>query len=187
MRPSGKFTISTNSKLGEGVGSINRTPVVTCPGVSDWCKENCYGLKGLFKYWIDEYSSGMELPKVIPKLVRIHSIGDFDTERYIDWCIDLVEKTSDTKFWAYTRSWRIEELLPKLKELRGKDNMTLFASVDVSINEEPPSDWRVAWIENDERAKGVPCPHDQGHIDCCAECGICYDPKREHDVIFKVK
>jgi hypothetical protein len=186
MTPDGKFTIGTNRKLGPIAGSINRVPVETCPGSSTWCEKHCYALRGHFPFWFDEYGSPIDIPNQLPKLVRLHSCGDFDTVEYIRWVIDLVESNPHTSFWAYTRSWRVNKLLPLLEELRSMNNFHIFASIDPLMDDEPPEGWRIAWVETDPRAEGTFCPHDKEKLDHCTECGICYEDN-DFDVIFKKK
>lgn len=186
MKPDGKFTVGTNTKLGSKVGSLNKVPVETCPGSTPWCEDQCYARKGNFNMWMDEYGSQIDMPEELPEKVRLHASGDFDTPEYVDWCKDLVSDNPDTVFWAYTRSWRVDSLFGKLEELRKLNNMTLFASMDRSIEESPPEDWRVSWIENDPRKSGIKCGHDKGVYETCSECGYCYNGI-DKDIIFELK
>lgn len=185
--PDGKFTIGNNTKLGPIVGSLNRVPLETCPGKSEWCSEQCYSKRGHFPVWFDEYETEVDMPRELPKLVRLHSSGDFDTPKYVEWVRKLVEGNENTRFWAYTRSWRVDEILPELERLRNLDNVTLFASMDPSIEELPPEEWRKVWIETDDRKQGIKCPHDQGKADNCSECGLCFNDGYDGDIIFEKK
>lgn len=181
-----KFSLGSNSKLGPKIASINRVPIETCPGKSDWCERNCYATRGAFSLWFNEYGTDMEIPDLMPSVVRFHGSGDFDSVEYIEKCISLVRAYPRVRFYAYTRSWRVDSLLEELEKLRAEENMQLFASMDSTIREKPPEGWRVSWIENDKRAKGTFCPHDAGNVDNCGECGICYND-HDTDVTFKVK
>jgi len=182
----GHIAIGWNTKLGPGVGSLNRPRKITCPGRSRWCQEKCYGRKGTFRLQSSKYNSPLKMPRAIPMLFRFHSVGDFDSKEYIEWCTSLVRKNANKRFWAYTKSWRVPKLLKPLKRLNKEPNMQLFASMDPSIGEEPPSDFRVAWIETDSRKRGVFCYHDAGLVKNCLECGYCWNEK-SGDVFFKVK
>jgi len=83
------------------------------------------------------------------KLLRIHVSGDFDTVAYIhEWARRLIERP-DVTAWAYTRSWRVPELLLALEILRTLPNVQLFASMDPSCADLPPQGWRRAWIWRD--------------------------------------
>jgi hypothetical protein len=109
--------------------------------------------------------------------------------------------------WAYTRSWRVPDLLPDLERLRALPNVQLFASMDQSHTDLPPEGWRRAWIDGDTRA-GQPlelrahedgditrnvrtfddtmslvCPEETKHKTNCAECRYCFDGQT-NDVTF---
>ena len=119
------------------------------------------------------------------KSFRIHVSGDFDSAAYIDKWTQIVERCPDTKFWAYTRSWRIPELLPSLNQLRDLPNMQLFASTDPTIPEPPPLNWRVAYLETDARYTGMVCLEQNGKMPDCKACGYCY-LKPRGNVSFKI-
>jgi hypothetical protein len=142
------------------------------------------------------------------ELLRIHVSGDFDRVEYIEQWIARLTERPDVTAWAYTRSWRVPELLPALERLRALPNMQLFASMDKSIDELPPAGWRRAWIDGDERA-GTPvemtapgetvishrnfvtvdgdrsylCPEETKHKKDCVSCGYCFEGQK-HDVTF---
>jgi hypothetical protein len=167
------------------VYNFNQPAFETCPGHSEWCREHCYADKGFFPLLrIRHREAGrrahrtkglIEEVMALPKnaWVRPHAAGDFDTAAYIlKWKV-AAQVRPDVRFWAYTRSWRVRELVPFLEELRALPNFELFASIDPSIHEMPPEGWRVAWIEGDERARGLVCPEQTGKMSDCADCGYC--------------
>lgn len=156
------------------------------PGSSEWCERHCYAKRGHFQFWIDQYGEPIDMPHRLASFVRLHSCGDFDSPEYVRWTIDIAEENPKTEFWAYTRSWRDDDIRPVLRELRELDNFTLFASMDPSIKENPPEGWRVAWVETDDRAEGTFCPNDKGIAENCRECGLCFG-ESESDIIFKKK
>lgn len=173
--------------------------VTTCPGASEECMEICYNadprddifpvedwainwwwvenqqwkLKNKIKFQIDKAAK--------PCTVRIHSSGDFYSEDYIQFWIEIVKYSPPIQFWAYTKSWWIPELLPALQELHDLENVQLFASWDRSMPE-PPKGWRLAVVrKHDEEAEdfGIPkqnmfqCPEQTGKVPNCASCGLC--------------
>jgi hypothetical protein len=191
----------------------------TCPGATAECQAICYAARPVeaatcyenmlpFVTW--QHNSTREDVPPIPddcKILRIHVSGDFTSPSYIhNWFVRLNERP-DVRAFAYTRSWRVPELLPHLEELRKLPNMQLFASMDKSTTELPPADWRRAWIADDERLDhcGTPevsvmrnhnvwnggervgvsftCPEETGHKANCEECRYCIDGKR-NDVTF---
>lgn len=128
----------------------------TCPGSTDECEAICYAkrIEGPVR---DIYVINSERNDVPPipepcKILRIHVSGDFDSAAYIRNWIQRLTERPDVTAWAYTRSWRVKQLLPFLEELRALPNMQLFASMDESHTDVPPEGWRRAWIDGDPRA-----------------------------------
>lgn len=213
-----------NLKLGLGVLTYSRlagdpakegNPGGTCPGSTDECERICYAKRmgGLARYTHER--NGGDIVPAIPadcQILRIHVSGDFDTVEYISNWIYRLEQRPDVTAWAYTRSWRVYSLLPWLEILRKLPNMQLFASMDKSHNDVPPTGWRRAWIDGDVRAgepilrrahswPGGPnavsthnlgtfdgertyvCPEETGRKQDCLSCGYCFEG-RKHDVTF---
>lgn len=185
----------------------------TCPGSTSECEDICYAkrVSGPVKDVWRRNSEGDDVPPIPEqvKLLRLHIGGDFDTELYIESWIKRLQERPDVLVWAYTRSWRVRDLLPSLERLRALPNVQLFASMDKSCADLPPAGWRRAWIDGDERA-GVPvdmhapysvsadvrrnqtaydgtaslvCPEETGHKPNCVECGYCFEG-RKNDVTF---
>ena len=179
---SGSYGHHGNDKLGKGISVINRPAGIafTCPGESKFCIE-CYAKKGNFKRYniqLKYQTEIIKLPKKIRKFFRIHVSGDYDTVEYINDIIQLVTSEPDTYFWGYTRSWIIPELLPALEALGSLPNMQLFASCDETMPL-PPTDWRIAGIQGDDRITGLVCPFEQ----CSAQCpDNCSHNKRTNHV-----
>ena len=155
---SGTYGHNGNPKVGRHVSVVNREAVETCPGASEWCIV-CYALHGNFQRFNlqAKYAAAvLELPLNIRDLMRWHVSGDFDTVEYIRMAIKYMADHPGTKFWAYTRSWTVDKLLPELERMRELPNMQLFASVDPTMPEPPPG-WRIAYPETDDRFTGVTC------------------------------
>lgn len=216
-RPNGKFELLAQQK-----GFAAGTSTGTCPGSSEECESICYAKRvvntsDVWDVWwansINDRLPGAEDP--LPddaKLVRIHVSGDFTSVEYIEDWIRLAESRTQVRFFGYTRSWRVPELLPSLERLRALNNVELFASMDQSTDELPPKGWRRAWLENDLRAiagsgpgaeqglefflgegvqnfttvdgtSGYVCPEETGRRANCQECNFCILGKKG-DVIF---
>lgn len=192
----------------------------TCPGATDECQAICYAARpvaerGVVAQMWKRNSESEDVPEIPEdcKILRIHVSGDFTSIDYIEqWYVRLREQP-DVRAFAYTRSWRVPGLLPALETLRALPNMQLFASMDKSTTELPPTGWRRAWIADDDRIKPVPhertpelrwidteesdwnstltgvpdlaivCPEETGRKANCEECRFCIDGKK-HDVVF---
>lgn len=208
-----------NLKIGMGVHTYSRVagdPAKgnaggTCPGSTDECERICYAkrIQGVVRMIYDGNSDTSVVPPIPDecRILRLHISGDFDSVDYINnWRARLLERP-DVTAWAYTRSWRVPALLPALEELRALPNMQLFASMDKSHADVPPTGWRRAWIDGDPRAgepinvrahmdDSVPrnlvtfdngrtfvCPEETKHKANCLECGYCFEGQR-NDVTF---
>jgi hypothetical protein len=123
------------------------------------------------------------IPRDLPVL-RIHVSGDFYSPPYIFAWRRIARKRPITQFWAYTRSWTNPELLAALERFRALGNVHLFASVDTGMPDPPPG-WRVAYLDIDPRAHGVPCLHQNGKANSCFQCRYCFRPGNGN-VVFKV-
>jgi hypothetical protein len=172
----GTYSPKGNTKLGERVGVVNRQAGTTCPGASTECELFCYAKKGNFLRFGLQRKYGeaiLKLPGKLPNFVRIHASGDFDTIEYIEFWIDKAKKNPETKFWAYTRSWNVPELVDSLEVLRAQPNVQLFASVDPSMPN--PPNWRIAYVESDTRFTGMECLEQNGKMSDCKSCGYCFN------------
>jgi len=188
-----------NKKVGR-VWTFSLPSLLTCPGASAWCREHCYARRMekfrpncrqayLRNFMIAENSRQFvqhalqSLPEDAP-LVRIHVGGDFYSQDYIGEWEAICKARPDVKFWAYTRSWNIPSLSSTLEELREQPNIQLFASTDYTMPL-PPEGWRVAFIENDPRANGMPCKEQQEEAASCLTCGYCFR-KKTGNVVLKI-
>ncbi len=188
----------------------NLPAVVTCPSATDWCLSNCYNADNRIDvYPIDKWARNWWAVESHPKdvsdsivsqlinadkpcAVRIHSSGDFFSKAYIDLWTNIARVSSDTHFWAYTRSWRSRELLPFLETLRSLENVEIIASWDTTMNSPPPSYWRKCLVCYDETEASiflrdssniVICPEQIGLVDNCASCNLCMRNINK-DIIF---
>lgn len=191
-----------------GNGNIKVGPIPTfslpaqasCPGATPWCIQHCYAKRyermrpncqrayeRNLKLSRNPRRFVREMLKHIPRdtpVLRIHVSGDFYDARYIYSWVTIARQRPRTKFWAYTRSWVVPALLPALERLRSLKNVHLFASVDLDMPDAPKL-WRVAYLETDPRAKGLPCLHQYGKAASCHECRYCFKPGKG-SVIFKI-
>ncbi|NUM55784.1 MAG: hypothetical protein HUU46_19255 [Candidatus Hydrogenedentes bacterium] len=188
-----------NIKIGP-IRSFSLPSRFTCPGATKWCRENCYAARfehirpscrlayarNLMLTWNTRRFVRVMLkniPNDLP-VFRIHVSGDYYDRRYVAAWASIASKRPNTQFFAYTRSWIVPELRTALEALRALPNCHVFASVDPEMPD-PPAGWRIAYLNIDPRANGVPCLHQQGKAASCYECRYCFRPGKGN-VIFKV-
>jgi len=142
-----------NSKLGRSVGSFSIPAEQTCPGATKSCLDVCYACSGFYrmpnvkeslqksfevsmtKEFVSDIVMTIRLQRY--QLVRIHASGDFYSAEYIRKWIEICKKSPQTKFLAYTRTWRCDYLLAALHELAQLPNMFLWLSADQDTGEPP--------------------------------------------------
>lgn len=223
--------IGTNTKLGKGIAGFSLPAVSTCPGRTALCEGICYATSGFFRFRNVRTSLQRSLDAsgddgfatVISdeigrrrsiKAVRIHPAGDFYSTSYTRKWIEIVRNNPNTRFWAYTRSWRsaatsaagCEGIHSALKELSELPNIELFASIDEESGRQPKAEASTAdavqevpevapiwlrtadvvdsWTEVDSTY--VQCPNLSNKDITCAKCTYCFKPagKRKVNVAF---
>lgn len=211
-----------NSKLGKDIFAWSIPSQKTCPGKSKVCQSVCYVSRGYFRYasvgmahaenlrrsklksFVDDMCEELEKNKV--KLMRIHVAGDFYSATYLRKWIEIVARNPKVRFLAYTRSWRVNELVPLLEELAALPNISLRLSCDHSMPAPPKIPKAgLAWLALDDddtppypvalvlrnNAK-TPMRKMGGNLVClneqllpnkesptCSQCMVCYRAPRE--------
>lgn len=179
-----------NAKLGPKVWHFDLPAGPSCPGASEWCALHCYAKRGHFL--LDaartKYVSNLQLVnddinelqlrlygeiRALPAdaAIRIHTSGDFHTRTYILMWYVLARYNPDVQFYAYTRSWRVPDLVPALEFFRTLDNVTLWASTDETTGPGPDG-WPEATIGF--RPGYARCPEQTGKRTSCSECRLCW-------------
>src|SRR5262249_18705491 len=85
-------------------------------------------------------------------VVRIHCSGDWYSAAYLRKWIEVIRACPTTRFFGYTRSWRVRRCFPALRELASLKNMRLGFAADDETGPPPniPDRVRVAWMQVDE-------------------------------------
>jgi hypothetical protein len=188
-----------NSKVGE-VFTFSLPSKITCPGASSWCRKHCNMSRfekfrptcgKAYKRNLSNAKDSQQFTEtvigILPRILdclRIHVSGDFWSKEYIQSWIRICNAFPQTRFWAYTRSWNVPELLDQLKEFQKLPNVELFASTDPTMPL-PSTEWRIAFVDQDKRARGLKCAQQYGKMRSCLDCGYCFR-KDKGNVIFKV-
>lgn len=212
----------SNRKLGKEIWNWSIPAIITCPGATAACKTACYAKRGHYTQPNVQrcYARNLSATKrpgfvanmqhiiatVRPAIMRVHCAGDFYSAAYIrDW-IEIIRSAPDTRFYAYTRSWRVPELLPELRKLAQLPNIRLWFSIDKDSRKAPrPSRVGLAYMlsaEEDEEtipakmnlvfrvsrrsvkkrlAGAVVCPPENGvtykQPVTCTTCSLCWRKK----------
>lgn len=188
---------TTNSKLGF-IPSFNILPGLTCSRES--CKhclrEGCYAVKNVFrcgydvdknttlKAWAEntvlafhdleslesrlmEYFSSH---RIMIKLFRIHSAGDFFSREYAMMWYRIAKKFPDIRFLAFTKQWDIvrEVAFYELPNF----SLVLSGWIEIAIPEDLRKLYRCAWCEDGIETRipedAMLCPGN------CESCGMCW-------------
>jgi len=148
------------------------------------------------------------------QVLRAHAAGDFYDEEYVDKWQQITSKCRATQFYAYTRSWREETLIPSLTALSQLSNFQLWYSCDKDTGE-PPATSKIlrAYMSVDDddkpnyqvdlffrtkritvlkRISGVRvCPVENGVKPTkplqCSNCGLCWDETKLHHLKHPTK
>jgi len=214
----------SNTKLGNLLHSWSMTAGTvsrggTCPGESAICSELCYASRGFFRMpsveathrrnrlfsLTDDFVPWMLSKMIVDnvRVLRIHVAGDFYNAEYVDKWHKIVQRARRVIFFAYTRSWREEEIFPALARLAGEPNMHMWFSMDRQTGPAPLlagvrrcylaiDDIDAATVPHDcdlvfrDRPKAVMkstngvlvCPTENGVAGrlhhTCSTCGVCW-------------
>lgn len=160
--------VKGNSKLGKAIYSFSLQAGLTCPGKSALCVRFCYAGQGYFLQpnvqraykrnlrltnradFVDRMVR--EIHRVKPKVVRIHASGDFYSPEYARKWAEIARLCPSTRFFAYTRSWRVPEIRRELARMADLPNVRLWFSCDKDTG--IPASWpervRLAWMQTAE-------------------------------------
>lgn len=175
-----------NPKLGF-IPFFSLPPFKTCPGTNQFCEWFCYGVRGRFTWplaqkslvrnWDASLKSNFsqvmtdEIRQRKCRVFRIHEVGDFYSLEYIEKWKQIITNLPNVQFYAYTRSWRVDELAPALELLLDMPNLALLASIDFTCLDNPHNGWRTISVEGN----GIPCPHDLKRVKHCTQCRLCWE------------
>ena len=70
-------------------------------------------------------------------VVRLHCAGDFRSAVYVRKWQEIIRRSPNVRFFAYTRSWRDKKILPELVKLAKLPNLQLWLSEDRDTGKPP--------------------------------------------------
>lgn len=161
-----------NGKLGENIHAWSLPAGGKyCPGSSDLCESVCYARSGRFllpfvrerleeNYRISRrpgFADRMirEVKRRWVQVCRVHVSGDFYDAAYAEAWLKVFRACPRAKFFAYTRSYRVADVEPVLREMSLLRNVRLWYSCDAQtgIPGRVPVNVRVAWMMEDENER----------------------------------
>ena len=180
-----------NHKLGKSILTFSIPPVITCIGSTPHCREICYGLKGrlIFKkakdaFW-ENFIASMkadfveEMTKAIMrklkrgdvKAFRIHFVGDFYNQAYLNNWKEIARIFPDLRFAAWTKSWQLD--------FSGRpENMNVFYSIVKDTVVVNPTIHRYCILDEEgkylKRKDVFVCPYPDIKEGACEQCWACY-------------
>lgn len=184
------YLIKGNKETGPEVYLFNLPIDKTCRPTS-WCKKHCYGKIGYFlrfrktvkigaerRYGLslsDEFVETItkEIHRRKIKLVRVHTIGDFYSEKYVRKWIEIAKNCPQTYFRANTKRRDFKDIILKLNAL---PNFNIRESLDPSF-QTPTMGLPIGTIDTLNIAKNL-----FGCISDCKKCGYsCWYQKNLSD------
>src|SRR5262249_54635561 len=151
-----------NAKLGDGIFAFSLPAVTSCPGSTPTCRKECYALRGHFPLQARRFRRNLkaareerfaarmirEITRRFVGCVRIHVAGDFFSADYVRAWAAVARACPQTRFYAYTRSWRHPEIAVALAELARLPNVRLWwsADKDTAVPDRTPRRVRLCWM-----------------------------------------
>ncbi len=160
--------VQGNEKLSQAIHHFDLPAAVTCPGRTKTCRDRCYALRNRFLYpqvqerlkWCQAMSKRRDFAKLMVQeirrkgaafIVRVHSSGDFYSGAYTRKWNTIARACPHTRFFAYTRSYRVPSIAPALADLAELENFRLWYSADreTGYPADLPPNVSVAWMQVD--------------------------------------
>ena len=173
------FSKGSTSKLGPNAFVFNLPVKTTCPGKTTTCEEAvCYADRGHYGWprHRTRYEANLEATRTPgfvaravaelrgrgARLLRIHSSGDFYSAAYVRAWSEIMAEVPEVTAWAYTRSWRLPEILDELRTLGRLANVRLWFSADRDTGIPPEVEGvRVCLLRDGDE----PFPDPEGRVD----------------------
>jgi hypothetical protein len=155
-----------NTKLGRGrrIWSFSLPSRITCPGRSSVCERLCYSFRvEQHRPTVrDRYQRNLTLsrrPDFADRLtnfiagrrigvVRVHVGGDFSSPGYARQWLAVMRRSPQTRFYFYTRSWRVPAISRVLRRMATLANVRAWFSCDrgTGLPRRLPPGVRLAWL-----------------------------------------
>jgi hypothetical protein len=203
-----------NTKVGASIHLWSIPAIGTCPGSSALCRSVCYADAGRFQTqhvkerldWCYKQSLRKDfVERMVAEIkrkgvlvLRIHASGDLYSKEYAEKWLEVMKQLPRVRFYLYSRSWRVPEIVPVLEQMASLGCCRVWYSLDreTDIPATVPKGVRLAYMQVDvdeepelydllfvvRRLKrhaqriGLPllCDHQADKRDNCGDCGKCF-------------
>src|SRR5262249_30392029 len=152
----------------EAIHTWSLPAVITCPGRSALCERHCYARSGRYRTSTVRDVLGENLEAATEpgfearmvreirrrgvRVCRWHVSGDFLDAEYAKASLAVFRRCPRTKFYGYTRSWRVAGILPVLARMAALRNVELWFSCDAEtgIPHTIPDGVKLCWLMTEE-------------------------------------
>jgi hypothetical protein len=156
-----------NQKLGQRIHAFNLPAGTGCAGRSRGCS-SCFAQRGRWLFLpvihtlrrnLRAARSTLFARRIIKEarvrkvaIVRVHSSGDFYSQRYARKWLRIMRALPRVRFFFYSRSWRVSAIRPVLEEMATLPNVRVWFSADsdTGLPENIPPNVRIAWLLQEE-------------------------------------
>lgn len=140
-----------------------------CPGLTQVCSRFCYSKRleklrpkahkayrrNLLKTHRKDFTRRVYhfLRAHRVRIVRIHVGGDFYSDDYARKWLRIIELSPRTRFYFYTRSWRVPAIRQVLDQMAQQPNCAAWFSCDqeTGLPEIVPAEVRLAWLQTEKQ------------------------------------
>jgi hypothetical protein len=160
---------SGTTKLGKSIFGWSIPALLTCPGKSSVCSSCCYAthgrfatakIKKLMRWRFDQSKKPGFVDAMCDEIfrrgvlvLRVGVAGDFYSPTYTAKWVEIARRSPNTRLFAYTRSWRVPQIVPYLRAFAALENVRLWYSADcvTGYPDDVPEGVRIAWLQHDEQ------------------------------------
>lgn len=187
---------NTVSKLGENIPCFNLPALTTCPGKTELCSKYCYAKHGNYGFsnvknklqynfkmskkrnFMDTVKAEIHLMAIKGiKYFRLHSSGDFYSQRYLNVWKEIAVCFPKIKFLAYTRSYMLDfSNLPK--------NFSVFYSTDKSTKKYNGKLNKIATVYYKKDFPVIDRKKEHVCKSKCKDCKLCWNTKK--NIVFRM-
>ena len=206
--------VAGNTKLGMSIFHFDLPAIGTCPGSTELCRRVCYASQGRYLLssvkerldWNYKMSKRCDFADQLAEeirrkgclVIRPHCSGDFYSAEYAKQWLSVMKRCPQTRFYFYTRSYRVPEIAEVLEQMAALSNVRVWYSMDceTEVPERVPAGVRLAYLQIEEGEKpevldllfvvrklrreaqrmSLPllCPHEADKAESCGACQKCF-------------